>query len=399
MAPLGSVPEIVIAPPDYFVMNSPNPRENLKFSCPYECCDGWVFFTSEECLAHERDWHTGPYQCAECSTKFAAASALRRHAQASSHGIEWVSHAVEVVEQEMAEAEAEKRAQQNLCHTPAEISFEDIVYADSSRPRTRSLTKAKQTPRKSDQYVCKEPCCRKHRHDYKCKSEWDRHVEALNHRSAVIFGECLRNHLTEGEVLDAEQDAIRGFWCNSKGCADFDLRFSSIKGFFNHLSQPEHLDVTDEKVKEALLEALDKTDFNLKCKQLGCPRYGYAFSSTCSFNLHLASKRHREAQEMATSTPTTELVETPGSYTASFLSPMTPSEMANVISPSSPSAGRDQTQGNALKKILRRPSVGKRREDELLKRNTELEARVQKLEEELSEIRSVLDLVKGLGLK
>lgn len=82
-------PSIPPTPPGYHVFNSPNYAENFKYSCPHAGCDGFTFTSTTECHQHERDWHAGPYQCAECDAKFAANPSLRRHAKSSSHKVEW----------------------------------------------------------------------------------------------------------------------------------------------------------------------------------------------------------------------------------------------------------------------------------------------------------------------
>lgn len=282
-----------------------------------------------------------------------------------------------------------------------EVSFQDIIYTDS---RTKAKSgKNVQSKEPSDEYVCKEACCGKIEKDFKCKSEWGRHAEATHHKTAVILGTALRAHLPPGDALDEEQAAIKGLICNALECPAYDQRFPTLNTYFTHLTKPEHLAGAEENVRMALVEGIEKADLNLVCKKAACPKHGQTFSSICGYKLHLASRPHMGAHE-----PDTPYLAPQDSFglregfTNSLFSPITPAATFTQASPLSPSVGRDrkQAQENSFKKVtLHRSGTSKKREEELMERNSELEARVKRLEEELAEVRPLFDMVKQMGLK
>lgn len=279
-----------------------------------------------------------------------------------------------------------------------EVSFDDIVY----HPIKSSTKKTSPKPPSSEEFVCKEACCAKFCRDFKCRSEYDRHAESTHHKTAVIFGAALRTHVSSSDALDAEEEAIRGLVCNAEACPDYDQRFPSLNTYLNHMTKPQHQDGAEPDVRAALVEAVDKADLKLTCRKAGCPKQGTTFLTVCGYRLHLGSRSHAEAQEPSTPLmPTSSMVAEGGaSFTTPLFSPITPSVTVGQSSPSSPSVGRDSAgvrKGRKRKSVLPRFGTSRQRDEELARRNEELEARVKKLEDELAGVRPLLESVKMMG--
>ncbi|KAL6407917.1 hypothetical protein AUP68_08958 [Ilyonectria robusta] len=399
----------MVVPPGYLILTSPNACEDLTFSCPHEGCDGFVFPFAERCIEHELDWHTGPYQCAECNTKFAAAPALKRHARDSKHKIEWECREAECDKFRTEFASRAMYLKHALGSAPHkhEIPVDDLPECFIvDNPPSSTTKRATKTPAKRPQpgeYICKEPCCFFYRTDYGCKSEWSRHASAVSHISALAIGQALRDRLSFGVALDAEQEAIRSLRCNSVDCPQYEHTFASTTGFFNHLKKPEHQSAVDGSAdaENSKKDVGDET--NLRCMQVGCPKYGRHFLSSVGFKLHNSSTPHQAASEKNGGPKPASPFTTPtGNYTTSSFSPIDLTSMPSPMSPSSPSTGRGpsvprKTPGKT--KLRLTSTSAKKREEELEKRNAELEGRVKRLEEEFEKVRHVLDKVGDMSLE
>ncbi|KAH7152862.1 hypothetical protein EDB81DRAFT_855392 [Dactylonectria macrodidyma] len=399
----------MVVPPGYLILTSPNPEEDLTFSCPHEGCDRFVFPFAEKCIQHELNWHTGPYECAECNAKFAAAPALKRHGCVSKHQTAWtclerecakfgtefaykakyLKHALESEHHEN-EVSVNDEDNEDDCIIVDAQGSPDIISPARRRPRA-SATKAY-----PGQYICREPCCHFYETDYRCVSEWNRHIKLGSHTNGVAFGQALRDRLPFGELLDAEQEAIRNRICNAPGCSRFCEKFTSAAGYFNHLRRAEHMAASDSVPQaQSTHMDVDGVETNLRCMQAGCPKYGRHFASSVGFKMHLSSSPHVHASgEIADSTPTSPLATPPGNLT-------TPGplriDLTSMSSPTSPSTGRERhvIPKTPIKVTLRQgntaQSSAKKRWDEQERRVAELEKQVKQLQETVEKMSTLLE--------
>ncbi|KAK7426906.1 hypothetical protein QQZ08_006652 [Neonectria magnoliae] len=407
--------ESLILPPGYLILTSPTHREDLTFSCPHEGCDGFVFPFAEKRIQHERDWHSGPYQCAECGAEFAAATALRRHARASQHNTEWVCQQADCQSSGMeftSKGTYMKHVRDSIAHR-GEVAEKDSDVVDSivvasSHDDQNSITRG---VNQQEDFICHEPCCHYYGTDFSCKSEWARHVKSGSHAGASAIGEATRARLPPGEALDEEQKALRSLRCSKTACPKFDDIFNTPRGFYNHLRKPEHLSGVDESVGSAeesqdkdADELLDET--NLRCKEKDCPKFRHHFLSRTGYKMHINSTPHVKASGAHDAPNPTSPLSTPtGTFTTSFLSPMKIPSLPNDKTPGSPSTGRGPAmpaktpRKDSLSRIITmRSSSAAKRERELEKRNQELEKRVERLEEQYERVRQVLERMGGLSL-
>ncbi|KAM5356497.1 hypothetical protein ACJ41O_003143 [Fusarium nematophilum] len=385
------------SPEGYFVTDCPNPAENCTLTCPYLGCDGFMF--------------------SSCGTNFAAAPALERHARSSKHAIEWQCHDEEcdMAGQVFAtSALYVDHIQGSTAHKDAKSNEEMIEMVDvvaTPGPGMPEEDALDTTPSlvASDIFTCNEPCCRRFGQDFHCKSELARHTALSFHRQAAAVNKILLTNFPPGPALEAEQQAMRDLRCNAPGCLGFEDVYLSTKGFFGHLSQPEHRqgwsvdlgDALDEEEMEDM-ESLGMEFFQGrkggKCVKAGCRSFGRHFASSDSMRQHTKSKAHTSAGEDG-GTPSTQNASpfaTPGpAYSKSLLSPIEIPDATMVVSPESPSAGRgpptawkSPTPRGTIKisrSSLSKPELQKR-QDELERRNRELEERVKRLEEQLEKV-------------
>ncbi|KAH7141310.1 hypothetical protein B0J13DRAFT_676290 [Dactylonectria estremocensis] len=406
----------MIVPSGYLILTSPNPEEDLTFSCPHQGCDSFVFPFAEKCIQHELNWHMGPYECAECNTKFAAAPALKRHAQASKHQTAWacLEDGCAKFGTEFAyKARYLKHTLESEHHqheVAAEVGDDEtdciVVGADGSPEITTSTKRrARAPPTKPHpgQYICREPCCHFYETDYRYLSEWNRHVKAKSHVNGVAIGQALRQRVPFGERLDAEQEAIRKFVCNAASCSRFGHTFSSTAGFFGHLKTAEHVAASESvpHVQNGHM-GIDGVETNLRCMQAGCPKYGRHFLSNFGFKMHLSSSPHVHASGGVTdSTPTSPLATPSGNLTASL--PLL-IDLTSMPSPTSPSTGRERhvIRKTPVKTTLRQgdkaQSSATKRLEEQERRIGELEGHVKRLQETVEKMSCLLGKAGSMSI-
>ncbi|KAF4983430.1 hypothetical protein FZEAL_1159 [Fusarium zealandicum] len=361
-----------------------------------------------------------------------APPALERHARASNHSIEWThDEECEITDEPFATRSLYfENTRSSPTHQDVTMT-DDILYSlgtlqvASPGGECHQLNGANSTntqPKSvaTDLYVCHEPCCRRFGTDYKCKSEYDRHSEAPFHLSAVDINITLLAKMQPSPALIAEQESIRNLRCSATRCPMYGRIFSTAKGFFGHLSKDEHRKNWAVTLAHAVSEdrqttpEMDDVEYDENkqewtCLKWGCPRFGYVFTHASNITRHVRGMKHVLAGQdrgthIAKKTPS---FTTPKSATQDPF--ITPIDMSTVIvnaTPLSPSAGRGLSVNRCSTATPRKslPTSAKRttprktpkaptasmavqkRQDDLERRNAELEQRVKILEEKLEKV-------------
>ena len=390
------------APTGYYIAECPNKAENGTFSCPHQGCGGRGFGSAEESQNHHESWHSGPYQCAECGMKFAAAPALKRHVKSSLHRKEWIC----------VEIECELRGTEFLTHAaytdhvkvskshkvepePAN-TIKDTIFAeeDLNEPEIAgsgvSKTLTSEPLHALGQYTCHEEGCRKWGTDLKYKSEFERHLASPMHRYGTSIGKRIRCQIIPSNILEAELNAIRSLQCNAAACWAYQEKFSNIITYVNHLGTAEHrcghtIDLGDI----ANLESQSELDVGEEfcCSQLGCPREGHRFMNEWNFKQHLNSGPHVQAGKETSRRETNNNVSTPKQASSCLLSPLTPN---SPMSPSQERSSRRVLNPPKMRRQSREQTLGTPAERSRLaileSENNDLQERVQRLEDQVTRL-------------
>ncbi|KAF7557843.1 hypothetical protein G7046_g5962 [Stylonectria norvegica] len=302
--------DLALAALEYYVVSSPNEAENGFFSCPHLGCDGRTFDTSNECVDHEVNWHSGPYTCPECDAEFAAEPALARHARGSGHSIKMVCSKVGCG----SEGVAFTSRGAFVAHLvdPAHQGFEQSMFEPmeetiaASRPDAEADPKPRATPGKSievkrpqNDYICREACCDRFGTDFRCKSEFQRHANIGKHILATKIGKVLERKASKGD-LEAEQEAIRNLRCNGEECADYGKVFSTYKSYVHHIGKIQHrtghfIDLGNLATSATEHRETVEVTEDMRCTELWCPRYGDSFRNAYNFKTHVESAAHVKA--------------------------------------------------------------------------------------------------------
>ncbi|TXC07078.1 hypothetical protein FocTR4_00003944 [Fusarium oxysporum f. sp. cubense] len=186
---------------------------------------------------------------------------------------------------------------------------------DNDSVFTPSLNSSHQTaeddvfgPFASDGNICNEPCCRHYGTDYKCKSEFNRHADTGAHRTAANLSNVLLSSIPTASALQAEQEGLRSFRCNSRSCHRHGEVFSTAKAFFNHLKDDEHRDGWYVKFDDDDLDYSSDRDGlpgiqfyaggkKGRCVNEKCPRFRFQFDSYGAMKQHSRSLGHVRAEE------------------------------------------------------------------------------------------------------
>lgn len=403
-----------LAPPGYFVVDSPNETENATFSCPHIGCDGISFEDVDQSSQHEVDWHSGPYTCPECHSNFASRPALTRHFCASQHIRIWDCphrgyelHGVGFDSQKALEQHLQSptfhgtSSDRSFTATQGANPKEEAVHRDNitvDRPST-SLS-----PSPEQDYTCRELCCHRYLECFRSPLEYARHTESYPHKTAIKMGEELnQEELTAGN-LNEEQRAAREFECTSEGCPFQGRKFSTAQTFQHHRSTQAHRTTSFliAGTADEMEVSVEETPRDpMYCEAWSCPQFGRLFSNAANFARHSQSAPHFAAEnqhEVISVTPKKigqKELENPFN---GLPSPVTPGSMDTFSSPESPLARKPLPFGP------RTPQNGRKRPNSLVldkvslevdKRFTKLEDRVAMLEERNERL---IDLLSQLNL-
>ncbi|RFU80653.1 hypothetical protein TARUN_1538 [Trichoderma arundinaceum] len=427
-----------IAPPGYPVIEKTQEGEGGKpFACPHFGCDGFTFDTVEECRAHEDDWHSPPYLCSECDTSFAANSALKRHFKSSGHynwicleevcemkGIlfanqsEFVNHALNTPGHEhLSPSEAP--------HSP--VSAKRINYAEIIHVLDGESTS--ECSSEEEGHMCPEPSCRRYQQVFYSEGEFSRHTESHGHVQAIKYSETLRESGKVVADIMIEQEAAREFRCTAEGCPYFGEKLKTSQSFYHHIQTTQHLHLSSDIIADPTsptAEIRQKfNQLNLLCDEPECPKYEHQFSNRVNLTKHTKSVVHLKAvsygqmkrsmtnptfegqdnvimQEREQSVTTAVLPSTPHAWSPFTFAPITPTtagsasfiELPQVVTPTK----------HSTKEISLMTPPSSRREENLKKRNIELEEELRQMRGKIERIRmaykeQISSLFQALGKK
>ncbi|KAM3539861.1 hypothetical protein ARSEF1564_007231 [Beauveria bassiana] len=279
-------------------------------TCPRDDtqCDGFVFHSIQDCLDHERDWHSGPYKCFICGQIFASGPRLRRHDYYTDS------------EERKAEVEAAE-TRKNAC-------WGVKIYHGNELARRRAklllkkikLEEADQKKKTTVRDVVKREMAKKRKRD----------------GPLVVIG-------VVGETVMGEvEDEKGGGNCDEPCCPAFERRFVNDKAHQRHVASQGH--VAAMRMGAALLEQLTTT-----------AGFKTSLTETPSrpTNIDMSGRGHNRD----TTPPTSRLVGT--SQTQQLLSPpATPhgpssssSSSSSLLSSSSSSRGEQETSWDSTEHI------------------------------------------------
>ncbi|KAF5572073.1 hypothetical protein FPANT_13361 [Fusarium pseudoanthophilum] len=208
------------------------------------------------------------------------------------------------------------------------------------------------------------------------------------------------------ENLDGlEYSMEEGVWtCVKPGCKRMNSTYQHLTSARKHASANIHA-LAEEPAEEIVediegMVALDEGSAYM-CIKFGCKGSSKVYSNVRSAKLHANARPHMRAGEVSAFMPSQfnmDLFATPTRTPRNLLlTPMETEESTIVVTPGSPSAGRgtnpaglstgarNNTSARTVKTIrLRGPSINK--QEELERKNRELESRVAKLEMQIGQV-------------
>ncbi|KAM0664273.1 hypothetical protein MY8738_009618 [Beauveria namnaoensis] len=226
---------------DYFDIRIDGVSGQLRntFTCPRDDtqCDGFVFDSIQDCLDHERDWHSGPYKCFICGQIFASGPRLRRH-----------DHYTDS-EERKAEVEAAETRKNACCGVK--------IYHGNELARRRAkllLKKIKLEEAAQNTIKLKEATENKKR-DRKIVKDVEKEMARKRKREGggplVVIG------VAGGTVMGEVEDEKGGGNCDEPCCPAFERRFVNDKARQRHVASQGH--VAAMRMGAALLEQLTTT--------------------------------------------------------------------------------------------------------------------------------------------
>lgn len=413
---------VEIPPAGYIVAEATQEGEGDKpFACPHTSCDGFTFETVQECQIHEDDWHSPPYFCSECDTSFAARPALKRHFKSSGHfnwicleekcemkGIlfanqsEFVAHALNTPGHEHLFPDEALQSPVSV----KRINYAEVIHLMDYESTEECLSEA-------EEHICPEPSCHRYQQTFSTEGSFSRHEESYGHTHAIKYSETLRESGKSIADIMTAQEAARELQCTAEGCKYFGEKLKSSQAFYNHIMTAQHLSspslCPSNPTSPTADIRLKFSQLNISCDEPECPKYEYRFSSLGNYNKHVQSAAHLQsvkyghmARSMASSasegqenlkpqTPEREQPvtikappSTPQIWSRSSFAPIspvsavsTPVERVQFITPT-----KRPVPGIAL---MTPPSW---REENLRKRNRELEEELQQMKGKMERLRT-----------
>lgn len=323
---------------DYFDIHIDDVTGTLRntFTCPRPdaLCDGFTFASLDECLAHEQDWHTGPYTCLICGRTFPSAPRLRRHdhyaasdarradiavadrQRGDSYGVR-VYHGNLPARRRAGELgrllrkeEKEKKKMQGKTEKRM-VKEGKLVLKKERSVRNKNgelvvvgLEEKKRKVKREDEEeregakMCEEPCCPSFERHFGGKAH-ERHLVSHGHQVAVSMGAAL---LQQMMAMLSSRD-------NPSSTTANDYHRASTPPPQQLLSPPptphgpdedadgEAWDET-EKLPMMMEQRLARTQAalrELRCNAPGCWLYGEKLATSVSYWGHLASETHSAA--------------------------------------------------------------------------------------------------------
>ncbi|UKZ58114.1 hypothetical protein TrVGV298_011979 [Trichoderma virens] len=394
---------------------------NHSFACPHSSCDGFTFETIQECFLHEDDWHRPPYFCAECDTTFAARPALKRHFKASGH-FNWIclegkcdmkgtlfANQSEFVTHALNTPGHEHLFPEEPLNSP--VSVKRINYAEVTNIMEGETTE--ECLSEEEGQKCLEPACRRYQRVFPTESKFAQHKESHNHVHAIKYSEALRESGKSIADITTEQEAARALRCTAEGCPKFGEKLTTSQSFYYHIQTEQHVHprfVSTSNPASPTAEIRMKfADINLACDEPECPKFQHYFYNKGNHTKHSKSVVHQKAVEFGTkkrsmgnsSTGGQEKVkaETPEREqpVAIMAPPVTPQIWSrSLFTPISPPT-TDPTRSQVTQFVTptKRPvqdialmTPPSWREENLRKRNRELEVELEQMKEKMNRMRT-----------
>ncbi|KAL6821265.1 hypothetical protein V8C40DRAFT_280599 [Trichoderma camerunense] len=408
-------------PPTGYLVDKPSldGEGDQPFACPHSSCDGFTFETVEECRIHEDDWHNPPYFCSECDSTFAARPALKRHFKASGH-FNWIcledkcnlkgtlfASQSEFVIHALNTPGHEHLFPEEPLSSP--VSAKKINYAEVVNLMEGETTEECLSEEEGER--CTEPSCRRYQRVFYTESEFTRHKESHNHVNAIKYSEFLRESGKSIVDIMAEQEAAREFRCTVEGCPKYGEKLKTSQSFHRHIATDQHLypRPSSDPTSPTSEIRLKFAQISLECDEPECPKFQHSFLNKGNHTKHTKSVAHCKAVEygnwkrsMGSSsagnlentriqtpekqkpTPIVAPPSTPQIWTRSLFTPISP--------PATDSTCAQRTQFVTPTKrgvhdiaLMTPPSW---REENLRKRNRELEEELERMKEKMDRMRA-----------
>ncbi|KAM0249349.1 hypothetical protein ACHAQJ_009110 [Trichoderma viride] len=431
------------APPGYLVLDQMQEGEGegvKPFACPDITCDGFTFDTIQECRDHEEDWHSPPYLCSECEANFAAKPALKRHFKTSGH-FNWIclEEQCELKGTLFAnQSEFVAHAINNCGHehyfsretpvspiSPRRVNYAEIIHILDEETTSQSSDE--------EEYLCLEPSCRRYQQAFYTESEFGRHKESHGHVHAIKYSETLRESGKSVADIMTEQEAAREFRCTAEGCLYFGEKLKNSQSYYHHINTAQHVNPRSSSAFNPTSPTAEISrqfsQLNLCCDEPECSRYEHRFMSRVNLTKHLKSIPHLKAvtygqmkRSMANSgsdgqnnattqtsgriqpTAMTATPSTPHAWSPYSFAPITPTSSNSIRIMELPKAVTPTKRSIREISPLTPPPSSSWREENLKKRNRELEEEVQQMKAKMERIRAaykeqISSLFQTLGAK
>ncbi|KAL7788929.1 hypothetical protein V8C37DRAFT_418214 [Trichoderma ceciliae] len=413
----------VLAPGYPIVEHVQEGEGDKPFACPHFSCDGFTFDTIQECRIHEEDWHNPPYFCSECEASFAARPALKRHFKSSGH-FNWIcleencsmkstlfANQGEFVNHALNTPGHEHLFLHETIYSPAtekRINYAEVIHLWGEESTLGGSSE-------EEEYLCPEPACRRYQQAFYSESEFNRHKESHGHVQAIGYSESLRNSGKSVADITTEQEAAREFRCTAERCRYFGEKLKTSQSFYKHINTTQHLNPPNDSASNPASPTaeirLKFSQLNISCDEPECPKCEHRFSSLRNYTKHVQSAVHLASVkygQMKRSVANTDpegqhdiVTQTPERRKPAVMAapPSTPPYWSPfAFSPISPTAA-DGT------RVVDRPKVvtpTKRlvqdislmtppsswREENLKKRNRELESELQQMKDKIERMRA-----------
>ena len=401
--PESSAMDGVTEPMGYLVLDSPNRGENGSYACPHQGCDGLTFDTAVECIIHETEWHSPPYECRECKKRFAAQTALNRHATATGHEQIWTCREPRCPENEtefqsnlallchVIGSKTHQRIREARYFTRAQAKpvYKEIPWDDDSTADEASKETVK------DEYKCEEPYCCKYEHDFRSDREYEKHVKGQGHVAATALAQTLKDVEMTDEERAAKQKAARECTCDAAICPMFGRKFSSSTSYHHHIKTVAHLEGPPQQKAKPHNEGISyqkpkpvRVPSDKQCMAPRCIKFLHVFSSNKCYLKHLNSEMHTHAVQSETERFATpglgeEMLTTFGGLVSPvtptfFKAPGTAARRLVTTYDSDEDESEDQNEDAEVKTRL----------GELEKANVELKRKVLELEAEVDKLKA-----------
>ncbi|RDA85277.1 hypothetical protein CP532_2336 [Ophiocordyceps camponoti-leonardi (nom. inval.)] len=204
-------------PAQFFILSSPNEKENGKLSCPDQGCDGTAFLSAADRHARASGhqlWACRRRGCEFEGVVFDSCAAYQVHSVSGIHlGRGGGDHQTRGGDEEDDDIYGSDDKERDT-----KRAGNDKNHRQTSSPNSTATVDDYDSD--SDSFLCLEPCCPSYKTKGWGKGTFIRHVHNLGHSKAVSAGESLRAMNLSSSELASRQAVFRELRCDERGmCA------------------------------------------------------------------------------------------------------------------------------------------------------------------------------------